>query len=71
MWGFPKELVHQASSEAALEWAKGQVVDPEQFILKNEEIYGNIDQESRDEIKHKDGRIFDRYGAPVKSADGE
>jgi PAS domain S-box-containing protein len=71
MWGFPKELVHQASSEAALEWAKGQVVDPEQFILRNEEIFGNIDQESRDEIKHKDGRIFDRYGAPVKSADGE
>jgi signal transduction histidine kinase/CheY-like chemotaxis protein len=46
-------------------------VDPEQFILRNEALYGNIDQESRDEITHQDGRIFDRYAAPVKSADGE
>jgi PAS domain S-box-containing protein len=71
MWGFPDEIIQGASSEAAVDWVKEQVEDSEQFVRQNDELYRDLGRESRDEVRHRDGRIFDRYSAPVRSADGD
>jgi len=69
MWDIPEEVARAKSSELALRWVKDKLADPEQFLTRVEYLYQHPDEESQDEIVLKDGRIFDRYSAPVKSAE--
>lgn len=70
MWGVPEELVGDETEELALEWAQDQVADPAAFLEKVEYLYEHPDEESWDEVRLEDGRVFDRYSAPVKGDDG-
>ncbi len=69
MWGISPEVVAMKSDEAALKSVLETVADPEAFAAKVAYLYEHRDEESRDEISLKDGRVFDRYSAPIKSAD--
>jgi PAS domain S-box-containing protein len=71
LWGFSDELVAASSDEAALGQAMEKVADPEDFIDRVRYLYRHPDEVSREEIPLKDGRIFDRYGAAVRSPEGE
>ena len=64
MWGLPKEVAEARSKAAFQDWVKGQVAEPEAYLARLRYLYAHPDEESRDEIVLKDGRIFDRYGAP-------
>jgi PAS domain S-box-containing protein len=70
MWGIPAEIVDSRSDEAAIRSVLHKLVDPEGFISRVRHLYAHRDEESRDELRLKDGRVFDRHSAPVKSADG-
>ncbi|MFQ5611426.1 MAG: PAS domain S-box protein [Anaerolineae bacterium] len=70
MWDIPPEVTEGRSLEAARQVIMDRVVDPQAFLTKVNYLYQHIDEESRDEIVLKDGRIFDRYSAPVKSPEG-
>src|SRR4030095_16510115 len=70
MWGVPQHLMDARSDELALGWVLQKVVDPQAFLAKVEYLYAHPDEESRDLIRLKDGRTFDRYSAPVKSREG-
>jgi PAS domain S-box-containing protein len=70
MWGIPPEAVASRSDEAALRSVLDHLVDPKGFLDRVRHLYEHPDEESRDEILLKDGRTFDRYSAPVRSADG-
>jgi len=70
LWGVPAELVEDQPEEVALEWALGQLEEPEEFLEKVEYLYEHPEEESRDQIQHVDGRVFDRYSAPVVADDG-
>lgn len=70
MWRFPPHIVEARSSEAALEFAREVVVDPVNFSEKIEYLYEHRGDQSRDEVALKDGRVFDRYSAPVTDEDG-
>ncbi len=70
MWGIPQDVVEAGSDEAALQSVLHKLVDPDEFLAKVRYLYEHRDEESRDEIMLKDGREFDRYSAPVMSADG-
>ncbi len=59
MWGFPEEMMRGGDVRAMAERVKGQVEDPEQFVrVATAPVSG--DQERRDIIRLKDGRVFDR-----------
>ncbi len=70
MWVLPEELVKQGDEKPVLEWAMDQLVSPEEFRAKIKHLYENPEETSRDEIELADGRVFDRYTAPVVGDDG-
>jgi len=47
-----------------------KVVDPDGFVARIRQLYRHPEQQSLDELRLKDGRIFDRYSAPVRGAGG-
>ncbi|MBV0900238.1 response regulator [Haloarcula salina] len=70
MWDIPRDIVERGDEEVALEWAIEHVAEPEAFRAKVEALYENPDMTARDEIELADGRVFDRYTAPVVGEDG-
>ncbi|MEO6121435.1 MAG: SpoIIE family protein phosphatase [Acidimicrobiales bacterium] len=70
MWGIDHSVMSSRSDEQALARAMEQVVDPEAFLSRVKALYADPVGSSRDEVAFKDGRVFDRYGAPLRAEDG-
>lgn len=70
MWGFTEDEVAGRSDDDALAAALTKVVDPDAFITKVRAAYADPTSPTRDEIHFLDGRVFDRYGAPLRLDDG-
>ena len=70
LWGFSEEIVAAEDDQAALTAAMQKVADPEGFIARVHYLYAHPEETGREEILLKDGRVFDRYGAAVRSPDG-
>lgn len=70
MWEVPEEVIETRVGEDTIRAVLHKLADPEEFLAGIAHLYEHPDEESRDEIVLKDGRTFDRYSAPIKSADG-
>jgi anti-sigma regulatory factor (Ser/Thr protein kinase) len=70
VWGFPEELLRSRDDEAALASAMDRVADPDEFIRRVRAVYADGAAPTRDEILLRDGRVLDRYGAPLHTPDG-
>jgi len=70
LWDFDEELVQRGSDDDALAAATERVVDPEGFIAKVRATYADPVAPVRDAVHFTDGRVLDRYGAPLHSDDG-
>jgi PAS domain S-box-containing protein len=71
VWEIPDEVISSGSDEKAIQAILGNLVDPEEFVSKVRYLYSHRDQKSRDEIFLRDGRILDRYTAPMTGSAGE
>ncbi len=71
MWEIPPEVVASGSDDAAIRAVLSQLHDPDTFTARVVHLYEHPDEESRDEILLRDGRVFDRYSAPVRSQEGD
>ncbi len=67
IWNFPPEVVESKSDARALEWAANQTMKPAEFLARVNAVYEHPDQEVREELLMKDGRVFERFGAPILS----
>ncbi|HUV97437.1 MAG TPA: diguanylate cyclase [Acidobacteriaceae bacterium] len=56
--------------QALLKYFIGQVESPEPFIERVTYLYSHRDERSRDEVKLKSGKTFDRYSAPLIDSEG-
>jgi PAS domain S-box-containing protein len=70
LWGIPEEVVATRSDQAALVSVLDKLVDPEGFLRVVQATYANPSEPRRDEVRLRDGRVFDRYGAPLRGVDG-
>lgn len=70
MWRIPEKLAEAGVDEALLAHVQDQLVDPEGFLQRVEELYGDPDAVSHDRIRFNDGRVFERASRPQK-VDGE
>jgi len=70
MWDISDEVIRSRADEKALQSVLDKLVDPKEFLDRVRYLYDHPNEESRDEIRLKDGRAFDRYSAPVKGAGG-
>jgi PAS domain S-box-containing protein len=71
MWAIAQPDLQTADDIAIVETVLNQLQDPQAFLHKIQQLYESPATRSRDEIVLKDGRVFDRYSAPVVSDDGD
>lgn len=71
MWGITPEVAASRSDELALQSVLDKLIDPESFLARVKHLYAHKKEKSREEIALMDGRIFDRYSAPMSGADGK
>jgi PAS domain S-box-containing protein len=71
LWRIPDTLPQTGDDPDLLSFVLSQLADPQAFLSRVEYLYRHPREVSRDEIRFKDGRVFDRYSAPVLSATGE
>jgi diguanylate cyclase (GGDEF)-like protein/PAS domain S-box-containing protein len=70
LWNIHKSLHNERDDEKLLDSVLSQLVDPNAFIEKVNQLYNDSLAETVDEIIFKDGRIFERYSRPM-SINGE
>ncbi|MBI4504778.1 MAG: PAS domain-containing protein [Chloroflexi bacterium] len=70
VWGLPPEEVRAMPRELWIERRAAVLLNPEEFRERSDAFYAREDEVGQDEVGLKDGRVFERYTAPVKGADG-
>jgi two-component system, cell cycle sensor histidine kinase and response regulator CckA len=69
MWRIPREMIAKGDDGLLLDYVIDQLVAPEEFLKKARELY-KTKRISRDAIRFKDGRIFERLSYPlIENAD--
>jgi PAS domain S-box-containing protein len=64
MWRIPSELLARGDDNALLAHVVGQLSRPEDFLAGVRALY-TTDAEDMDEVRFKDGRVFERYSRPL------
>ena len=70
MWGIPPEIEAAKSSELAVQFVLHKLVDPEAFEAGILELVASPLKRSTEEIELVDGRVFERFSAPLLGDDG-
>lgn len=66
MWHIPEHMTSPMDDAILLQFVLDQVVEPETFLAKVQDIYSRPLAESFDVIQFKDGRTFERYSLPQR-----
>jgi len=65
MWRIPDDVIATGDDNILLDSILGQLIEPDGFITKVKELYGNYDAISSDLLYFRDGRIFERFSKPL------
>ena len=68
IWNIPQSVMDTGDDNTLLNHVLGQLVDPDAFLKKVKTLYGTVKQ-SIDVLYFKDGRIVERYSAPLLQKD--
>lgn len=71
LWKIPADLVAEGDDIKVVELIIPNLSQPDEFLAKVEYLYTHPEAVSHDEVFLKDGRIFNRYSAGVKSLSGQ
>jgi PAS domain S-box-containing protein len=64
MWRIPPFILETGEDDRALAFVLNQLKDPETFLSKVRQLYGEVLFESYDVLEFKDGRVFERFSRP-------
>lgn len=70
LFQIPAELMADPDDRRMLDYAVTLIKDSDSFRAKVEYLYDHPSETSRDEVEFKNGRILDRYSAPVVDKNG-
>ncbi len=70
LWGVPPALAQAGDDGPVLELIASRLVDREGFLARVRQLYASREEQAREELLLADGRVFDRYAAPMLGADG-
>jgi PAS domain S-box-containing protein len=68
LWGIPEIILRTRSDEAVLAFIAAQVSDAEAFLGKVRDLYRQPYADAFDEVRLRDGRVFERYSMPHRIA---
>ena len=68
MFSFPEEVMATRDDEKLIGHVLSQLVDPDEFIARVSALYDAPTAVARDEVRLRDGRVFDRYSAPLRAS---
>lgn len=71
LWQLSPALVHTRQDALLLQAVAEQVENPQAFYTRIQYLYEHRAEKSSEEIQLKDGRILDRYSAPLNGANGK
>jgi len=71
LWRLPPQMVSAGLDAPVLQTCVDQVENSEAFVAKIQWLYEHPNNKSRVEIPLKDGRIIDRYSAPIIGEQGK
>ena len=66
LWHIPMNMMVAQDDDMALAYVLDQLKNPDEFIAKVRELYGQPEEESLDVLYFKDGRVFERYSRPQR-----
>lgn len=66
MWRIPPAVVESRDDDQALRFVLDQLVDPDAFAAKVQELYEDADADSYDMLEFRDGRVFERVSHPQR-----
>lgn len=70
LFEIPEELVSAGDAKALRDFVVGRMVDPAATAARVRYLYSHREEKSREELRTADGKILDRYSAPVIDGDG-
>lgn len=70
IWGIATEDMTAKTLESLRQLVRPQVLNPEAWLERTDEMYKNQFEQNRDLVELRDGRVYERYSAPVTAADG-
>jgi PAS domain S-box-containing protein/putative nucleotidyltransferase with HDIG domain len=70
LWNIPGEVIESRSDQRAIHSVLDNFESPAEFTKVLQELYADRARTLRDELTLKDGRIIDRYTAPLDGSDG-
>jgi PAS domain S-box-containing protein len=68
LWQIPPALANSGDDQALLNFVLDQLTDADEFISKVKKLYHSTD-EDLDHLHFRDGRIFERFSAPLVMPD--
>ena len=71
IWHIPDDVAASNNDDCLLECVFAQLQDPDAFLSRVLYLYAHPEENSNDELHLRDGRILDRYSAPVAGEDGK
>jgi PAS domain S-box-containing protein len=70
MWDLPPELIGKKTDEPVLKFVSSKVTNSEAFLRQVRHLYRHKGEISKEEIVLTNGKILERYTAPMIGADG-
>jgi PAS domain S-box-containing protein len=70
MWGIDADIARRRGDEALVQLLRAQVNDPDEAAERIADLYARPEASRRDELHLLDGRIIDRFSAPVRALAG-
>ena len=64
-FGIPGDLLSTREDQIVLKYVVAKVEFPDAFVERIKYLYDHQDEKSRDEFRLKNGKVFDRYSAPL------
>ena len=69
MWHLPTSILAKRDEATAIAFVRDQLIRPEAFVAKVDELYSDTEADSHDVLEFKDGRVFELLSKPQRVGD--
>ncbi len=66
LWQMPQEIIDHDDGFSRIEFVLPQLENPHEFVQRIKQVVADEEMITTDEVRFKDGRVFERYSQPHK-----